>query len=217
MRLCKVIFLARPRPGSSGAGKPRERGFGDRGRPWGCGRLRSSTRDLLSLLRLANKAVLDQLPPGVPFGTQDFLPDPSRPDWGASGPWNLVESLGSFFFSENLIVTVWSEYQSPFVTSKSLPAFGFFPAPVRSLRTKNESANLSAPQCSWAPGQQAAFPFWRFWGWGEDMYTLQKIVGFSILGQRINNNIFFKNIVEINYCSRCKKTISQEFNKSTRE
>lgn len=49
------------------------------------------------------------------------------------------------------------------------------------------------------------------------MYTLQKIVGFSILGQRINNNIFFKNIVEINYCSRCKKTISQEFNKSTRE
>lgn len=27
---------------------------------------------------------------------------------------------------------------------------------------------------------------------GEDMYTLQKTVGFSILGQGINNSILFK-------------------------
>lgn len=61
--------------------------------------MRPSRRDLLSLWGLEKKAALHYLSPGVPFRTQDFLPDPSRPDWGASGARNLGQISGVPFFS----------------------------------------------------------------------------------------------------------------------
>lgn len=96
VRLCKVICRARPRSGSGGPGRPRERRPGVPGDAEVVGR----HRDSLSLWIPEKTAALAELCLGVPFRTQHFLPDPGRPDSGASGAWNVghvSESLDSTF------------------------------------------------------------------------------------------------------------------------
>lgn len=130
MRLCKVICRALPRPGEQWCRGSWERDLGDPGRPWSCGRMRPSRRDLLSLWGLEKKAALHYLSPGVPFRTQDFLPDPSRPDWGAARARNLGQISGVPFFLGKL--QLYSLHLVLECFSKPLPAFGFLDGPIRS-------------------------------------------------------------------------------------
>jgi len=49
------------------------------------------------------------------------------------------------------------------------------------------SASVCGPQTT-----RLHFRFGHFLGGEEDMFTLQKIVGFSVIEQGINNSVFFK-------------------------
>lgn len=88
-------------PGPSGAwGAAVPGGRGNAGRAIGatlsCGQVRPSASNLHSLWRL-KKTALDEPSPGVPFRTQDFLPDPSRPGWDLLELGILVRSVGARF------------------------------------------------------------------------------------------------------------------------
>lgn len=59
------------------------------------GKLRPSPRDFFFALKLEKKAILNELRSGFLFRTQKiFLPEPSRPDSGASAVWNLGQLCG---------------------------------------------------------------------------------------------------------------------------
>lgn len=145
LRLCKVIFWARPAWGATVPGGRGNVVCGIRGDlvMWGgygpqlgiC--FRSRDKRKRQLYTNCVRAL---------FRTQDFLPDPCRPNSGAFGARNLGQVCGSlclgkpqFYNLARFLVSIWKS------------AFGFIDALIRSLRLKNESAKLSITWCSSAP------------------------------------------------------------------
>lgn len=93
------------------------------------GKIQASARDLLSRWILEKKAALAELCLGVPLRTQDFLPDPGRPDSGASGPRNVGQ------ISESLSLTLDQSFSLLFVrVSFKTSHFGFPRCPYLKLR-----------------------------------------------------------------------------------